>query len=93
MKKIDWKILILTMIVSLLPIGIGLAFYDDLPDNIAVHFDINNTPDNYFSKAGFVFGMPVLMAFIQLFCCVINDVSNQNKEANKKATVTFKWNI
>ena len=93
MKKINKKVLIITSIFCILPIIIGLAFYNTLPENIAIHFNINNNPDNYFPKAIFVFGMPVIMLIMQVFCCIISDLSDKNPEANKKAITVYKWII
>ncbi len=90
MKKINKKMLIITSMICLLPIIIGIAFYNTLPENIAIHFDINNNPDNYFPKAVFVFGMPAIMLIIQVFCCIISDLSDKNPEANKKAITVYK---
>lgn len=90
MKKIDFKILIITCIICLLPIALGIVYYNDLPDMIAIHFDINNNPDNYFSKNLFVFVIPLFMMLIQIFCCIISDLKDENKEANKKAVYIFK---
>jgi len=47
MKKINYKILLVTCIVTLFPIALGLVFYDSLPNEMAVHFNIKNNPDNY----------------------------------------------
>lgn len=91
MKKINKKVLIITSIVCLLPIIIGIAFYNTLPENIAIHFDINNNPDNYFPKTVFVFGMPVIMLILQVFCCIVSDLADKNPEANKKAVTVYKW--
>ena len=85
MKKIDLKILIITCLVCLLPIFLGIAFYNQLPEKVAIHFNINNEPDGYFAKTAFVFGMPVIMVAIQSFCCIVSDLDDKNKEANKKA--------
>ena len=93
MKKIDLKMLIITCLVCLLPIFIGIVFYNQLPEKVAIHFNINNEPDGYFSKPAFVFGMPAIMVVIQSFCCIVNDVQDKNAEANKKAVRAFKWII
>ena len=92
-EKINFKILIITSIVCLLPIILGGLYYNQLPESIAIHFDINNNPDGYFSKPAFIFGMLVIMLAIQVFCCIINDVKDKNPEANKKASNVFKWII
>ena len=93
MKRIDIKILVLTCIVCLLPIILGLVFYNELPEKVAIHFDINNKPDNYWNKEAFIFVMPIMMVVIQLFACIISDLNDKNKEANKKAIRMYKWII
>lgn len=93
MKKINKKMLTITSIVCLLPIIIGLFFYSTLPEDIAIHFDINNNPDGYFPKAVFVFGMPVIMLALQVFCCIVSDLADKNPEANRKAITVYKWII
>lgn len=93
MKKINIKSLIITSIVCLLPIICGLIFYNELPDRIAIHWGIDNSPNGYFSKPVFVFGMPVIMLVLQIFCSIISDLSDKNPEANKKAVTVYKWLI
>lgn len=93
MKKINYKILLVTCIVTLFPIILGLIFYNKLPDTVAIHFDINNNPNGYFSKNAFVFGMPALMVVLQLFFCVISDVADKYQEANRKMMIVGKWII
>ena len=93
MKKINFKILIITCIVCLLPIILGLVFYNELPNKVAIHFDINGNPDNYFPKVLFIFAIPVFMMFMQAFCCIVSDMSDKNPEANKRAVGVYKWII
>lgn len=93
MKKIDWKTLILTSLFCLLPIFVGIALYDRLPGRIAVHFDFHGKPDNYFPKPLFVFGMPALTTGLQIVCCLISDLADKYKNANRKALRAFKWLI
>lgn len=93
MKKINMKILIITSIVCLLPIILGLIFYKELPQSVAIHWGIDNNPNGYFSKPAFVFGMPMIMVALQIFCCIVSDLSDKNPEANKKAVTVYKWII
>lgn len=93
MKKINLKILIITVIVCLLPIFGGLYYYDVLPEQIAVHFDFNGNPDNYWHKSVFIFVLPIIMAAIQILCCLSSDLCDEEREANKKAAAVFKWII
>ena len=93
MKKINMKSLIITSIVCLLPIICGLMFYNELPESIAIHWGIDNNPNGYFSKPAFVFGMPIMMLVLQVFGCIVSDLSDKNPEANKKAVTVYKWII
>lgn len=90
MKKISLKILILTCFMCLLPITFGIMLYNDLPEIIAIHFDINNNPDGFMSKPFFIFGMPIFMMLIQMFVCIVSDVNDENPEANKRTMFMYK---
>ena len=93
MKFFKWKIFIITAIVCLLPILLGLALWDRLPDTIAIHFDMNNNPDNFASKGFAVFGMPALMVLLQAFCCFVNDINAHKHGDRKKLELVTKWII
>jgi len=91
MKFVKWKILIVTCVVCLLPILLGVALWNELPESIAIHFDINNNPDNFAPKAFAVFGMPLLMVVLQVICCIINDVNAYKHGERKKFSTVTKW--
>ena len=91
MKIIKWKTLIITGIVCLLPIFLGLFLWDKLPETMAIHFDINNKPDNFAPKGFVVFGIPVLMLLLQFICCVINDVNAYKYGDRIKFEMATKW--
>ncbi len=93
MKFIKWKQLIITCTVCLLPIFLGVALWENLPEQMAIHFDMNNTPDNFAPKGFVVFGLPVLMALIQIFCCFINDINAHKHGERKKFERATKWII
>lgn len=92
MKKINFKILIITFIACLLPIISGILYYDMLPEQIAVHFDINNTPDRYASKEFALFGIPIFLGILQVISCIISDLRSDGKN-NIKFIEIVKWCI
>ena len=51
----------------------GLMFYNELPESIAIHWGIDNNPNGYFSKPAFIFGLPIMMLALQVFCCIVSD--------------------
>ena len=56
--------LIITSLITLIPIVVGLILWDKLPDQVPVHWDINGDVDDYATKTQAVFVMPlVLVAF------------------------------
>ena len=93
MKSIKWKILIITCIVCLSPILLGIALWDVLPEQIAIHFDIHNQPDSFTSKGFAVFGLPAFMALIQCLCGVITDINAKKHGETKKFEAAAKWII
>ena len=93
MKKINLKTLIITCFITLAPILLGVAMYDKLPDMVAIHFDINNNPDNFAPKAFAVFGLPLLLLVFQIFCCVVVDIAEAKSGKREKFTNIGKWVI
>ena len=59
---------ILTTLLCLAPILLGLYLYDQLPDMVPTHFNANWEPDGWSSKPMAVFGLPCLMAGLNLLC-------------------------
>lgn len=64
MLKENRRTLIITSIVTILPILIGVIFWNRLPDVMATHFGIGGKADGFSSKAFAVFGIP-------LFCLAL----------------------
>ncbi|MBQ8391636.1 MAG: DUF1648 domain-containing protein [Clostridia bacterium] len=93
MKFIKWKILIITCLVCLSSILLGLYLWDDLPDKVAIHFNIYNEADNFASKGFAVFGLPIMMVFLQMFCCIINDLNSHKHGKRIKLETATKWII
>lgn len=93
MKKINVKTLIITCFVTLAPILLGIALYDKLPDMMAIHFDINNNPDNFAPKAFTVFGLPLILLGFQIFTCIVVDIAGAKADKEDKFSRIGKWVI
>ena len=48
--KINKKLLVITTIIILLPIIIGLLFWEQLPETMATHWGTDNEPNGFNSK-------------------------------------------
>lgn len=93
MKFFKWRIFIITSIVCLLPIILGIALWDKLPETMAIHFDMYNNPDNFAPRGFVVFGIPLLMVLLQAFCCFVNDINAYKHGERKKFSTITKWII
>lgn len=90
--KID-KMLIITTVVCLLPIIMSFMLYNKLPEVIAIHWDVAGNPDNYASKDFAAFGIPLLMAAMNIITHLALD--NDPKRANSSAVLKQlgKWSM
>jgi uncharacterized membrane protein len=61
MLKANRKTLIITSIVTILPVLIGIICWNRLPDVMATHFGMNNEANGFSSKAFAVFGLPLVL--------------------------------
>ena len=61
MLKANRKTLVITSIVTILPMLIGIMCWNRLPDMMATHFGINNEANGFSSKAFAVFGIPAFL--------------------------------
>lgn len=91
-EKIDWKILIITTLMCIVPIIFGVILYNQLPEQMAVHFGLNNEPNSFAPKEFALFGIPLLMTALQITCCISSDCMEQKKQ-NKKYITIYKWII
>ena len=78
MIKKHLKTLILTSILTLLPIVAGLYLWDTLPEQVPSHWDVNGEIDGWSSKPFFVFGLPSIMLAAQ-WLCVLGTAADPKK--------------
>lgn len=93
MKFVKWKILFITSALCLLPILLGIAVWNDLPDKVAIHFNFYNEADSFASKGFAVFALPLIMAFFQALCSVMADYNCVKHEESQKIVTVTKWII
>lgn len=58
--------LILSLLVILLPMGLGLFLWNQLPDQVPIHFGLNGQADNYAGKALLSLGCLCLWRLLQV---------------------------
>lgn len=93
MKTTKWKVLFITDLICLLPIIPCLFLWNKLPDQIAIHFNMNNVADNFAPKWVAVFILPLFMVALQTFCCIVTDIKAKKHGAAPKFEAVTKWII
>ena len=80
MLKEHKRTLIITSVVTVLPVLIGVFFWNRLPDVMATHFGANNKADGYSSKVLAVFGLPLILVALEWFGALVmsHDPKKQN---------------
>ena len=91
MWKNQKKTIIFTTILCLLPIVAGLIFWDQLPEQVAIHFNSAGEPDNFAPKALAVLGMPVFLAVIHLFCLFMTDKDPKKQNISAASKMLVLW--
>jgi len=79
-KKSNLAVMALSSVVCLLPLILALAVYDDLPAQMAIHWDTAGNQDNFASKAAAAFGVPLLFMAINIVSKLFlyNDPKSEN---------------
>ena len=85
------KTLILTAILTLLPMVVGFILWDKLPAQIATHFGSNGEPDGWSSKAVAVVGLPALLTAIHLACFFITFADPKKQRIDPKLFKLILW--
>ena len=83
--------LIVTSLVTLIPIVIGLLLWNKLPDQVPFHWDINGNVDNWASKSVAVFAMPALMLVMQWICVFASTADPKSKNYPQKMILLVLW--
>ena len=80
MIRKNWKVLLITSIIILLPILAGVALWDQLPEQMPTHWNGSGQIDGWSSKAFAVFGLPLILLAAQWLCLLgtLADPKKQN---------------
>ncbi len=81
----------LTILTILLPSIAGLLLWDQLPEQIATHFNMHGQADGYSSRLFTIFGMPGLLALIQTFCYFVTTNDPKKEQIHSKIFTIVLW--
>lgn len=91
MLKRNRRTLVITSLVILLPIFVGIFFWDQLPDPMATHFGTNNQANGYSGKGFTVFGLPFILLAIHWFCAFITSRDPRKENISNKIFNLVLW--
>ena len=85
------KTIIITSILILLPIIIGVALWDKLPNEVATHFGVNGEPDGWSNKFFAIIGLPVFLVFLHLLCFAVTVADPKKNRIGDKIFKLILW--
>lgn len=91
MIKKNLKTLIITSVITLLPILAGVILWDKLPENVPTHFGINGETDGFSSKAFAVFALPFFLLAVHWVCTFVTSVDPKSKNIDGKPLMLVFW--
>lgn len=84
--KHEWYIFLIIMFVLLL----GVVVYPALPEQIAIHWDVEGQPDGYGSRFFGVFGLPLITLGVYLLLLFTPILDPRRQNYPKFATI-YRW--
>lgn len=80
MIKKNKILIIITSIITILPMVAGIVLWNSLPDTMATHFGSSGEANGWSTKAMAVFGIPLIILALHLICvfCVYLDPKRRN---------------
>ena len=90
LKENKWKILLSTL-ATFIPMFVGMVLWNKLPDPMPIHWNAMGEVDGWASKAVAVFGMPAILAALNLVCHIATGSDKKNKNQSKKMVSIVFW--
>ena len=87
------KTLILTSLLTLLPIPVGLLLWNKFPETMAIHWGISGQADGFASVPFAVFVPPLSMLLGHWVCILFTSLDKGNKNRNRKIQSIILWII
>jgi len=91
MLKKNKGTLIITSLVTLIPIVIGLLLWNKLPEQVPFHWDINGNVDNWASRTVSVFVMPAVLLAFHWLCVLVSTIDPKSKNYHSSTIKLVLW--
>ena len=87
------KLLVITSLLTLLPIPVGLLLWDQFPETMAIHFGFTGQADGFASVPFAVFVLPLCLLLGHWVCIFFTALDKGNKNRNQKMQTIVLWVI
>ena len=87
------KLLVITSLLTLLPIPVGLLLWDRFPETMAIHFGFTGQADGFASVPFAVFVLPLCLLLGHWVCIFFTALDKGNKNRNQKLQTIVLWVI
>ena len=91
MIKKNLKTIILTSLITLLPILIGIILWDQLPESLPTHWNVSGNIDGWSSKTFVVFAFPFILLAMHLFVIISTLADPKHKNHPGKMLHIVYW--
>ena len=85
--------LIITSIITLIPIIIGIILWDKMPEQVPVHWNINGEVDGFATKTQAVFVMPLVLVAAHWICVLGTNLDPKKQNISDKVFTLVLWII
>lgn len=93
MIKKNWKLLVITSLAILLPILAGGILWNQLPEQLPIHWNTAGEIDGYSSKAFVVIGLPLILLAFHTFTIFITLSDPKKQNHSEKILQLIFWII
>ena len=83
--------IIITSVIVLIPMLVGVAFWDALPEQVAIHWGASGEPDRWCAKAFAVYAVPLIMLALHWACLFATRFDKKNRNQNPKMINITYW--
>lgn len=83
--------LVISSVITLLPVVIGILIWKRLPERMATHWGAVGGADTWGARGFAVFGMPVIMLVVEWICIFFTARDPKNKDQSSKVFNMVLW--
>ena len=92
LKKNKWTMLVTSLLI-LLPIAVGLILWEQLQEQMPIHWNAAGEVDGWCGKTQGVRLMPLVLLAVHWLCVLVTGQDPKNKDKNEKAKAMIVWLI